>query len=190
MTTISLTVHALKITAMLLPARLFTTDQHANLHVRIRNHSANVYPKIKLNKWGDMLRIFSKIFQRPMTSKIHRSRSWHREVYITGPNTNGRKLAHQNLNPARTPQRGVSEWDLTIGSSRDCWITLPDPSAPEIMAVMINSGHHTFLCVLKPGCSFNLDIPGNFTSSRAELPQHQVGAYLVEWGDLINYSYP
>lgn len=143
-----------------------------------------------VNRRNDILRMFLKILQRFKTPKIQRSRSWHREVYITGPNTNGRQLAYQNLNPVGVPKLGVDEWDMTIGSSPDCWITLPDPSAPAIMAIMKISGHHLFLCVLKSGCSFNLDVPENFVCKRAALPKHQIGNYLVEWGDVIPSDTP
>ena len=120
--------------------------------------------------------------QDPRKSNI---REWHTEVYITGPNTNGRQLAFQNLIKNKEKNLRVGGWDLTIGSSSDCWITLPDSSLPDIVAAITHIGHHTYMVILKPGCVFDLDRHENFIQKRFGDRQHMIDDYLVEFGDYL-----
>jgi len=112
-------------------------------------------------------------------------RDWHTEVYITGPNTNGRQLAFQNPTKNKEKKLRVGDWDLTIGSSPDCWITLPDSSLPDITAAITYIGHHTYMVILKPGCVFDLHRHNNFIEKRFGDRQHIIGEYLIEFGDYL-----
>ena len=112
-------------------------------------------------------------------------RNWHTEIFISGPNINGRKLAIQNYAKNKQKSLRVGDSDLTIGSSPDCWVVLPDPSLPEIKAAILYHGHHTYLFVLKAGCIWNLDKLKNFDLIRFGGRQQLIGGYLIEFGNSL-----
>jgi len=77
------------------------------------------------------------------------------------------------------------KWQLTLGGSPNCWVTLPNNALPEILAKIIYISHHSYLLVLKDGCPPDFENRNNVELHRLGELKHEVGGFLVEGRDYL-----
>ena len=95
------------------------------------------------------------------------------EFHITNLTTDITTVVEPNLEA-----KGV--WENTIGSSSNCWITLPDLSLPDIAARVRFVGHHHFLLVIKPDHPANFDNNDNYDECMIGLLNHRIRNFWVQ----------